>query len=71
MEIAGVEPATSWLPVKRSSQLSYTPNAINAAANIEYFFKKNPYSAEKITGKWSIIDYSDFSYLVPESSLEY
>ena len=54
VEIVGVEPTTSWLPVKRSSQLSYTPIAIIAAANIEYFFKKNLYFNEKITGRWSI-----------------
>ncbi len=40
VEIIGVEPMTSCMPCKRSSQLSYTPMISKSAAKITVFCKK-------------------------------
>ena len=44
VEKIGLEPTTSWLPAKRSSQLSYIPNFINfqpVAFRLKRNFKKS------------------------------
>ena len=39
VETIGIEPTTFWLPVKRSSQLSYAPLKFFDAAKVDIYFQ--------------------------------